>query len=205
MDIIHELTRKPWLEASGKQSDRHKGQSYALTVEKVGLRVFLAVVTVVFTLVVVVYGDRMVLSDWRPIPEPWLLWLNTVLLVLASVTFHRALTSARRGQIDGVRTGLYAAGVCTSAFLVGQLWVGQQLADLGYFADTSPSLAFFYLITGLHGLHLFGGLVAWARTTVKMWRGREVAVLLPSIELCAIYWHYMLGLWVVLFGLLVLT
>ena len=205
MDVIHELTRKPWLAEPGNPVDRHPGRSYALSVEKLGLRVFLAVVTVLFSLVVVVYGDRMALDDWRPIPEPWLLWVNSALLVLASVTFQRALNSARRGRIEGVRNGFYAAGVSSFAFLVGQLWVGQQLAVLGYFADTSPALAFFYLLTGLHGLHLLGGLVAWGRTAVRMWRGMDAARLLPGIELCAIYWHYMLALWVVLFGLLVLT
>ena len=205
MDIIHELTRKPWLAEPGNPTDRHPGQSYSLSVEKLGLRVFLAVVTVLFSLAVIVYGDRMALDDWRPTPEPWLLWVNSALLVLASVTFQWALNSARRGQIEGLRNGLYAAGVSSFAFLVGQLWVGQQLAVLGYYADTSPSLAFFYLLTGLHGLHLLGGLVAWGRTAIKMWRGMETARLLPSIELCAIYWHYMLALWVVLFSLLVLT
>ena len=96
----------------------------------------------------------MAFSDWRPLSDPWLLWLNTVLLILASVTFQRAVMSARRGQTDGVRTGLYAAGICTFAFLGGQLWVAQQLIAMGYYAETSPALAFFYLITAMHGLHL---------------------------------------------------
>ncbi len=205
MGLIRELTKKPWLADQGPVADFNTGRTFPLPSEKIGLRVFLTVVTVLFSLVIVVYSDRMSLPDWRPLQEPWLLWLNTALLILASVAFQWALVSARRGRIDGIRIGLQAAGVCTFAFLAGQIWVAQQLAAMGYYAHTSVAVAFLYLITGLHGLHLVGGLVAWARTAVKLWRGREVAELYLSVELCATYWHYLLAIWLVLFGLLVLT
>ncbi len=206
MDFIHELTRKPWLsEPEGTVTDIHGERAYPVPVEKLGLRVFLAVVTVLFALVIVVYAGRMELADWRPLPEPWLLWLNTALLILSSVALQWALFNARRGRIEGVRAGLYAAGVLTFAFLIGQLWVAQQLAAMGYYAATSPALAFFYLITAMHGLHLLGGLVAWGRTAVRVWRGHEAVQVRLSIELCAVYWHYLLAIWLVLFGLLLLT
>jgi len=205
VDFFHELTRKPWLPEQGNVADFHGGRAYPLPTEKVALRVFLGVVTVVFSLIVILYSERMAFSDWRPLSDPWLLWLNTVLLILASVTFQRAVMSARRGQTDGVRTGLYAAGICTLGFLGGQLWVAQQLIAMGYYAETSPALAFFYLITAMHGLHLVGGLVAWGRTAARMRRGHDAAQLLPGVELCAVYWHYLLAIWLVLFGLLWLT
>jgi cytochrome c oxidase subunit 3 len=205
VSLVRELTRKPWLAEENAIADSDPGKMFPLSSERIGLRVFLTVVTVLFSLVVVVYSDRMALSDWRPLQEPWLLWVNTAILILASVAFQRALISARQGRIDGVKTGLRAAGVCTIAFLVGQLWVAQQLAAMGFYAHTSPAVAFFYLMTGMHGVHLVGGLVAWGRTAARMWRGHDVGQLLPSVELCATYWHYLLGIWLVLFGLLVLT
>ena len=205
MDFIHELTRKPWLSEQGTVTGLHGERAYPVPAVKLGLRVFLAVVTVLFSLVIVVYGGRMELADWRPLPEPWLLWLNTALLILSSVALQWALFNARRGRIEGTRAGLYAAGVLTFAFLVGQLWVAQQLAAMGYYADKSPALAFFYLITAMHGLHLLGGLVAWGRTAVRVWRGHEAVQVRLSIELCAVYWHYLLAIWLVLFGLLLLT
>ncbi|MCH8835570.1 MAG: cytochrome c oxidase subunit 3, partial [Proteobacteria bacterium] len=91
------------------------------------------------------------------------------------------------------------------AFLVGQLVVWQQLAALGYFAATNPAAAFFYLITALHALHLLGGMVVWGRTTAKVWRGVEVEQVRMSVELCAVYWHFLLVVWLVLFGLLLFT
>ncbi|HVF16373.1 MAG TPA: cytochrome c oxidase subunit 3, partial [Steroidobacteraceae bacterium] len=70
----------------------------------------------------------------------------------------------------------------------------------------SPALAFFYLLTIVHVLHLIGGLVVWARTLMRM-RRREFELIEAriSIELCAIYWHYLLIVWLVLFALLLST
>ena len=71
-----------------------------------------------------------------------------------------------------------------------------------YFEVTNPAIAFFYLITGLHGLHLLGGLVAWGRTVAKVWGDFDVAKMRQSVELCTVYWHFLLLVWLVLFGLL---
>ena len=166
---------------------------------------FLIVATVLFTLFIVAYTDRMVVADWRPMPEPWLLWVNTALLIASSVALHGAWVGADRGQIDGVRAGLLAAGVFAFAFLAGQILAWQQLVAMGYFAASNPANAFFYLFTALHALHLLGGLVAWGRTTAKVRRGLAPGQVHLSVELCAIYWHFLLVVWLVLFGLLLLT
>ncbi len=205
MSFFHQLAEKPWVAAQGRVDDLHGGGEFALPTATLGLRVFLAVVTVLFSLLVVAYAERMELADWRPLPEPWLLWLNTAVLILSSVALQWARVSARRGRMDGVRDGLLVGGVCAYAFLAGQLLAWQLLADLGYFAATNPAIAFFYLITALHGLHLLGGLVAWGWTTAKVRRGSEVAQVRLSVELCAVYWHFLLLVWLILFGLLLFT
>jgi len=87
-------------------------------------------------------------------------------------------------------------------FLVGQLFAWQQLNAAGYYLAANPANAFFYLLTGAHGLHLLGGLVALALTADKVWRGFEVNQVRLSVQLCAVYWHFLLALWLVLFTLL---
>jgi len=159
----------------------------------------------VFTLLVVAYADRMSLGDWRPLPDPWLLWLNTALLILSSVGLQWALICVRVGRMDGVRTGLIVGGGFAFAFLIEQLLAWQEMVSLGYFAATNPANSFFYLITAVHGLHLLGGLVAWGRTADKVWRGFEAGPLQLSVELCAVYWHFLLLIWVILFALLLFT
>ena len=81
----------------------------------------------------------------------------------------------------------------------------QQLIDLGYFAATNPANAFFFVITALHALHLLGGLVAWGRTMAKVRRGLEVTEVRMSVELCAVYWHFLLVVWLVMFCLFLFT
>ncbi len=205
MRLFHVLMEKPWMTAQGTVIDLRDRRAFALPTAKLGLMVFLAVVTILFSLLVAAYAYRMALADWRSLPEPWLLWLNTAILITSSVSLQWARIGARRGRIDRVRTGLLQAGVLTFAFLAGQLLMWQQLAAMGFYSLENPALAFLYLLTGLHGVHLLGGLVAWGRTIAKAWPAPAVEHVRMSVELCAMYWHYLLLIWLVLFGLLVLS
>jgi cytochrome c oxidase subunit 3 len=153
-------------------------------------------------LLVIAYGNRMAYEDWRPTPQLRLLWANTFVLILSSVALQWAQFSVRRGRMDGMRVGLLAGGAFTVVFLIGQVLAWRQLGTMGYFELTNPAIAFFYLITGLHGLHLLGGLVAWGRTVVKVWGDFDAAKIRQSVELCTLYWHFLLLVWLILFGLL---
>jgi cytochrome c oxidase subunit III len=202
MSILRQLTEKPWLPAQARIDDLHRGGTFRLPAATLGLRTFLVVVTVLFTLLILAYGTRMEFEDWRPTPPLQLLWVNTAMLVLSSLAMQWAEVSARRGAIDGVRIGLLAGGAFAIAFLGGQILAWRQLNMLAAFDITNPAIAFFFLITALHGLHLMGGLVAWGRTTAKVWRGSDAVHMLLSVELCTVYWHFLLLVWLVLFGLL---
>jgi cytochrome c oxidase subunit 3 len=102
-----------------------------------------------------------------------------------------------------MKAGLVGAGVLAFAFLAGQLLAWQQLNASGQFAASNAAFAFFYLFTGLHGLHLLGGLVAWGKIGIRILRDTcRPSELRLSIELCSIYWHFLLLVWLVLFGVL---
>ncbi len=204
MNLFASLSAKPW-EVQGVIADPSDGDGKFLPPAYLGLKVFLAVATVIFSLLIVSYAERMALGDWRPLQEPWLLWPNTAVLILSSIALHWAVVNARLGDSDGLRLGLLAGGALAALFLVGQLAAWQQLIALGYFASSNPANAFFYLITALHGLHLLGGLIAWFRTMGKIKRGVELARVAVSTELCAIYWHFLLAVWLILFGLMLFT
>ncbi|MBT3553209.1 MAG: hypothetical protein HOO19_19725 [Rhodospirillaceae bacterium] len=208
MGLFHEISKKPWLSDDGDDGDIdtiNNPAAFFLPSGKVGLRVFLVVVTVVFTLVTIAYVDRMTFVNWRSVPEPWVLWLNTALLIGASLAFQWARASAGRGTLNAMRDGLHIGGVLTVGFLAGQLFVWRQLVDLGYYADANTANAFFYLVTALHGAHMLGGLVAWWRCVSKMWQDSPVGDLRLRVELCTTYWHYLLLIWLVLFGLLLIS
>lgn len=205
MKFFHELMKKPWLPEHAGVDDSHQGSAYGLPVATLGLRVLLISISVLLLLFVVAYNDRMAFPDWRPLPEPWLLWVNTIVLILSSVSMQKAVVALRQGQTEGANTIFLVAGGCAFAFLIGQLLVWQQLVALGYFAAANPANAFFYLLTALHGLHLLGGLVAWTRIVIRMGRQPDVLELRASMELCTLYWHFLLIVWLVFFALLLFT
>lgn len=194
------LASKPWLE-EGVIGDL-PGGSAPLPAAKIGLGVFLAVVGSLFALLISAYGMRMDLIDWRQLPIPKLLWFNTGVLILSSIALHWALVSVRRGADDTTLLGLIAAEITAIVFLVGQILVSWQLVNAGYFLASNPANAFFYLITAIHGLHILGGLFVLSRVLVRAWRSGATPQLRLSIELCAMYWHFLLLVWLILLGLL---
>ena len=195
---------KPWLADDNHDGLRDNAADTA-SAPQLALRVILAVVTFLFFLLTVAYGGRLGFEDFRPLPQPWLLWQNTIMLILASVTMQWARYSASHGAIDGVRLGLYGGGAFTVAFIIGQVVAWRQLAEMGNYDFSNAAIALFFLITGIHVLHLLGGLVAWSRTMTKLKRGDEIARVGVSAELCAIYWHFLLAVWLILFGLMLFT
>ena len=172
---------------------------------KIGLLTFIAVVISLFVLFLSAYMMRMQLGDWRPLAEPRLLWLNSALLVLASVAFQMTWGAAKRDQTPTVKVGLVVGGACTILFLLGQLVAWQQLRADGFFMTTNPAHAFFYLLTALHGLHLLGGMWVWGRTSLRLFSGADTESVRLSVELCTVYWHFLLLVWIGLFALLLST
>ena len=204
--IFQTLTEKPWEEDQIKIDNEHQGRTLNLSKYKLGLRTIMVVSTIIFSLFIVSYSDRMLVHDWRSMPEPWLLWLNTGVLLLSSFVFHFTKLAADRNEHEKTKNGLYLIGFLAYSFLIGQLLVWYQLMSSGYYGTTNVANAFFYLFTALHGLHLIGGLYFWGRTTAKFLNKNSKAEdTKHSIELCAIYWHFLLAVWVVLFGLMLFT
>lgn len=196
---------RPWVaQSTGADQPRHLPPS--VTAARAGLVVFLAVVTSLFALTVSAYVMRMEMgNDWRSLPAPALLWVNTGILLLASVGLQRAWNAARHGQADALRRNLTGGGIGAILFIGGQYLVWRQLDAAGYYLTSNPANAFFYLLTALHALHLLGGLVAWAGAMSRVSRGVPTEAVRARVELCAVYWHYLLALWVVLFGLVLFT
>lgn len=199
------IMTKPWLE-TGVEAGAIVGvrgiRPSPIPAAKFGLGVFLAIVGALFALFLSAWSMRMAATDWWAPPLPNLLWFNTGALVAASALLHWVRGAARRGEKDIVWAGLLAAGGLTMAFLGGQILVWLQLSAGGYLFTTNPANSFFYLITGLHGLHMLGGLAALGRAVDRAWRDEDPPRLLLSIELCATYWHFLLFVWLVLFAVL---
>ena len=109
-------------------------------------------------------------------------------------------------EFEKVKNSLLVVGFLTFAFITGQLLVWQYYVSLGQYASTNPANAFFYLFTALHGVHVLGGLFFWGRAVTKLYtKNFSVSKIKQAIELCAIYWHFLLIVWFILFGLMIAT
>ncbi|MDQ0133543.1 cytochrome c oxidase subunit 3 [Neorhizobium galegae] len=199
------LTSKPWLETGSVQLPDHHGtdrQQPPVPAVKTGLFVFLGVVGALFSLAVSAYFMRMASTDWWATPVPRLLWVNTAALALSSVALQWAKREAEHGRMESLRPVLSAAFALAVFFLVGQVQAWRELTAAGYVLADNPANSFFYMLTGLHGLHILGGLAVLAHTTVRAF-STDVAPerLRLSIDLSAIYSHFMLAVWLLLFGL----
>jgi cytochrome c oxidase subunit III len=206
--LARRLTAKPW-EMPGSTEEVATRGAFGPPPAKIGLWMFLAVVTSLFGLFLSAYWMRMTHAhgDWHPTPAlPDLLWLNTGLLILSSAGMQWARSSLRRARKDHVKGGLIVGGLLTLAFLIGQLMAWRAMSASGYFLQSDPAVSFFYVLTAVHGLHLLGGLFVWARTALRMMRpGVELIDVRLSVELCTVYWHYLLLVWLILFAVLLST
>lgn len=235
MSLFAALTEKPWLKPGLDSVAMARTDDERPFDAGIGLGVFLGVVTILFLLITSAYLMRMSAhgpighgaGDWASLTEPPLLWVNTGVLMLSSLAFHFALTAARHRQSTALRVWLLAGGALGIAFLVGQIALWRLLGRSGYFLAVhsgfcsissdplaqpanfflsgNPAVAFLYLITGLHGLHIAGGLGAWGRTIAHTSAGFGAPTIERSVTLCARYWHFLLAVWLAMFGLLLMT
>lgn len=201
MSLLKQLGDKSW-ERKGIIGGLRPVGAFDTAPEKVALVFFLVVATVVFSLFTVGYFLRMELPDWAPLEDPAKLWLNTGLLVISSALFQWARNIASNNESRNIKTAFIGGGVIALLFIAGQLSTWNDLNSAGYYIASNPSASFFYLLTGVHGLHLLGGLWVWSKSSIKLLSGAEPKEVRLSIQLCTLYWHFLLIVWVVLFAIL---
>lgn len=158
--------------------------------------------------------------DWLPLPLPTFLFINTVVLLVSTLTMELA----RRQSLREAAAEL-AAGSATSddiskaefdrlpwlaltiilgvSFLAGQLLVWRELAARGFYLATSGSSSFFYLLTATHGAHVLGGIFALLAAGGAYLFHRAAQSRAVAVDATAWYWHFMTFLWVYILGLLV--
>src|SRR3989442_5186757 len=139
--------------------------------------------------------------DWQHFRLPLILYFNALLLVASSFTLtwgRRRITAVTAR--DGL-PGLYLTLGLGVLFVAGQVLAWRQLAAQGLFLATSPSSAFFYVFTALHGLHVLGGL-AGLLYVLRRLRRPVGPVPTTALGAAALYWHFMDVLWLYLLMIL---
>lgn len=169
-----------------------------------GLWLFLGTLSMLFIGFTSAYVVRRAGADWAPIPTPGVLWANGAVLLASTVTLEIARRRLRGWDLVGTQGWLALTGALGGLFLVGQLLAWRALGAQGVFLATNPHSSFFYVLSGLHALHLAGGLAWFA---AAMWKVRRMSYTPgeDALALFATYWHFLTVLWAYLFVLLFLA
>jgi len=142
-------------------------------------------------------------GNWVPVRIPVLMWFNTGVLLASSVTLESARRRLSRGRVAAFKNLWLVTTGLGVAFLVGQVAAWRQLVAQGIYLASNPASSFFYIFTGAHALHLFGGVVALLYVGKRNFDQAQVSRTVAA-EVTSHYWHFMDALWLFLLALLYL-
>lgn len=211
MQLFKSLQEKPWLPiALGQQTDLPYFASNKESAASTALRFFLAVITVIFFLFTITFLQRTQSFDFQALSgEPWLpftnanvLWQNSSYLLLASISIILAKKFAKQQSLSAIIISLTATAFFTLLFVSGQVQVWQQLNQSGFYIYTNPANSYYFLLTGVHALHIIGGILVFIRCIWLFSFNLSYQQLASRLKLCALYWHYLFFIWLFLFFLL---
>ena len=169
--------------------------------------ILLAAIVMMFVALVSSYIVLSGGEQWQPVRMPRTFTLSTALILVSSATMELARRRLREEDNRRYARWLLVTLVLSLAFVGSQLLGWKRLVAEGVYLSGNPHSSFFYLFTGAHGIHLLGGIVAVSYLAV---RARRVLVgvsnekRLAATDAISLYWHFMDGLWVSLFLLLLL-
>src|SRR5262245_4677551 len=181
------------------------GGSFPVSTAYVGTYVLLTAIVMLFaglsSALIVLHG----VPQWPGITVPNLVWVNTLILLASSVAVEFARSAIRKDERGPMKQWLGISGLLGVAFLVGQFMVWRQLVHAGVYLSTTIHSSFFYVLTGTHALHLFGGLIGFGVVMYRAWSNRLTAASHEPLKVWALYWHFMDIVWIYCFLLLILA
>jgi cytochrome c oxidase subunit 3 len=180
------------------------GSSFPISKGQLGVWILLTAIIMLFAGLSSAYIVLRGVPAWQRIALPSFLWVNTAVLLLSSVAIDLSRRAVRRNDGQSMKRWLAVGGVLGVAFLAGQFAAWMQLVRAGVYLPSTLQSGFFYILTGLHGVHLLGGVIALAFVLFRAMKNQLTAFNYEPLKLCALYWHVMDGLWIYLFLLLLL-
>ncbi len=162
------------------------------------LWVSLASIVMMFAGLTSAYIVKSQQASWQPVTIPNLFWYSTVVIIVSSLTIQMALRSFIERKMSKYRLLVAVTMVLGIVFVAFQYFGFQQLWNSGITLQGSGAGQFLYVIAGLHGLHVIGGIVALLIIFIKAFFGRTKTYSSIPVEVVAMYWHFVDILWVYL-------
>ncbi|MCP3858488.1 MAG: heme-copper oxidase subunit III [Phycisphaeraceae bacterium] len=179
-----------------------------LAAGRFGMLIFIASLAMIFAAAILGFLVVRLEDDgsWPPpgMPAlPWSLLFSTLILVASSVTFLRATGDLRRDDERGLVRWLTGTLVLALAFLAVQTFAWWDLIGRGMDFSRHLYAWTFYFLTGLHAVHVLGGVIPLWIVTRRVRRGDRSPSVRRGISYTAMYWHFLDVAWVVLYLTLV--
>ena len=181
------------------------GGSFPISKGQLGIWILLTAIVMLFAGLTSAYIVLRGMPTWQNIALPSLLWPNTAVLILSSWTLELSRGAVRRDELSKMKAWLAVSGLLGLIFIGGQLAAWRQLVHVGVYLPSTLQSSFFYVLTGLHGVHILGGIAGLGLVLFKALRNGLTALNHEPLKLCATYWHVMDAIWVYLFALLLLS
>ena len=135
-------------------------------------------------------------ASWRPVAMPKIFWVSTVVLLVSSLVIQLALRSFKQRKMQQYRLLIGMTLLLGAAFIYLQ-WLGfSELWAQHITLRGSGAAQFLYVIFGLHGIHVAGGVIALLVMFIKAFTGNVKQYGSTSIEVAATYWHFVDLLWI---------
>lgn len=173
--------------------------------KKFAMWLFIISVTMMFASLTSAYIVKKSEGNWLLIDFPAMFNVTSILIVLSSISMHFAYISAKRNNLANIRIGLVITTVLALAFAVGQYMSWGELVDQDVHFVGNAAGSFIYIFTGLHVVHLLGGVIYLAIVLVNAFKYKVHSKNLTQIEMCTTYWHFLGGLWLYLYLFLTLN
>ncbi|MBK8467275.1 MAG: heme-copper oxidase subunit III [Chloracidobacterium sp.] len=145
-------------------------------------------------------------AEWRPFDLPIQVWISTVIILLSSATYHLGKVAIDRNNQKVAKNWLIATTALGAAFISSQIMAWLVLTNRGLYMGGNPYAGFFYILTAVHVVHVIGGIIALGSILLNSWlpTSNEQALIKRKAlaQVVGWYWHFMGGLWLVLFVLL---
>lgn len=140
--------------------------------------------------------------EWKPFNLPVQVYFSTALILISSITFTIAQRAISSNNNQKTKNWLLATTVLGAMFVSSQILVWFELVKRGYYVQSNPYAAFFYIMTALHAVHVIGGIIALGYIVLRSWQKTEFDQELEKRReisgAVGWYWHFMGGLWLVL-------
>lgn len=144
--------------------------------------------------------------EWKPFGLPFQVWISTALIIVSSFDYELAKKHLLEGNQQKARKWFFITGILGAIFIASQIMAWITLVNRGYYAQGNPYAGLFYILTGVHAVHVVGGIISLGfiilKTQIETDDADELLKRQWFAKVVAWYWHFIGILWLVLFALL---